>query len=550
MQGKSRRNISHILYGLNQSRYKNNASILEAVYGIFIICFAPVGVFAAEKRTFRVTVETNRSFTRRSPMHRIWNWLLVKVGGAASLRVVAAFALVLSLYAADYGTIGAMAVYLERAFDISKTELGLLVTLSAIVAASVTVFFGWLVDHAKRTLILTVAVALWGIAMGASALADSYRYLLVTRLASGAAIAATYPSIASLVGDFFPPGRRGRIFGLILAGEMIGTGFGFIIAGELAIISWRLGFLSLVPPAFLVAWLVHRLPEPARDGSSRIMEEGDKKTVLECAASDEGEKPSQEKSASLRRKVREKRIKPRERLVYGQDPQEKSLLWAIGYVLRIPTNLLLIIASALGYYFFAGARTFGVEYIQGQFGLSHVLAVWLLIVLGGGAVIGVLAGGRVGDWLLERGYLPGRVLVTAFAYIGSSAIFLPGFLWPSPWIVLPSFWLASAVLFSVNPPLNAARLDIMHGHLWGRAESIYAVFRTAGEAAAPLLFGYIADRYGGGVPALRIAFLLMLIPLFISGLISLIALRTYPRDVATAEAFTERTCRRSDNRGA
>ena len=88
---------------------------------------------------------------------------------------------------------------------------------------------------------------------------------------------------------------------------------------------------------------------------------------------------------------------------------------------------------------------------------------------------------------------------------------------------------------------DAARLDIIHGHLWGRAESVRTVFRKAGTAVAPLLFGYIAEAFGGGVPALRKAFLLMLIPVFASGLIALIALRTYPRDAATADAYVRRT---------
>jgi hypothetical protein len=80
--------------------------------------------------------------------------------------------------------------------------------------------------------------------------------------------------------------------------------------------------------------------------------------------------------------------------------------------------------------------------------------------------------------------------------------------------------------------------------LWGRAESVRSVFRGGLEAAAPVTFGLVADRLFGGRSdgGLRDTFLLMLVPLLISGLILLLATRTYPRDVATADA-TEQALR-------
>ncbi len=68
------------------------------------------------------------------------------------------------------------------------------------------------------------------------------------------------------------------------------------------------------------------------------------------------------------------------------------------------------------------------------------------------------------------------------------------------------------------------------------------MFRLFGEGIAPLLFGYFAGQvFGGGAAGLKDTFLLMLIPLFGGGLLGLIAFRTYPRDVATADAYTRRT---------
>jgi MFS family permease len=96
---------------------------------------------------------------------------------------------------------------------------------------------------------------------------------------------------------------------------------------------------------------------------------------------------------------------------------------------------------------------------------------------------------------------------------------------------------AGLVLAAPNPPLDAARLDIVVPLLWGRAEGIRTFLRTAGQAFAPLLFGAVSDYvFGGRHTGLRWTFLLMLLPLTASAYFLFRALRTYPRDVATAAA--------------
>ena len=72
--------------------------------------------------------------------------------------------------------------------------------------------------------------------------------------------------VASLIGDYFAAGERGRIYGFILAGEMLGAGFGFAVSGDLAALSWRASFIALAIPAFILAIAVVRMPEPLRGG--------------------------------------------------------------------------------------------------------------------------------------------------------------------------------------------------------------------------------------------------------------------------------------------
>ncbi len=475
---------------------------------------------------------------------RIAAGIVRQLEGRASARVVAVLALVFALSSADLGAIGAMALQLNKGLGIGETEIGLLLTASSLVGAIATLPFGWLVDRTNRTRILALTVVLWGVAMGLSAAATSYFELLLTRLALGAMIAVSVPAVASLVGDYFQPQRRGRIYGYILAGELVGIGFGYVVSGELALLSWRVGFLGLALPAFGVAWLVYRLPEPARGGADWLEPGQERIGERRKAGPTKGDQNNDvlDTRGLIHDLIREAHIEPRPYLVDDQNPARQSLLGAAWYILRIPTNVVLVIASALGYYFFAGMQTFGVVFAHGWFGLAHSAAIGLVLLFGTGGLVGALVGGRLSDHLLARRHLSARITVTTLAYLGTAVFLLLFFATHRLLVAVPALLLAGLSLGAVNPPLDAARLDIMHPYLWGRAEAVRVALRQVGEALGPVLFGYVTEHvFRGGPVGLQRTFLVMLVPLFISGGIAFLAFRTYPRDVATAYAYAQRT---------
>jgi MFS family permease len=199
-------------------------------------------------------------------------------------------------------------------------------------------------------------------------------------------------------------------------------------------------------------------------------------------------------------------------------------------------------------------RTFAIVYMVKQFGLASSTATMVSVGIGLGAIIGVLFAGRLADRLIGRGLIDARIVVTGTAFLLTVGLFLPGLLVSSFALTLVFFFLAAIGLGSTNPPLDAARLDIMHSRLWGRAESIRVALRYLFEAAAPVSFGFVASLFTSGpasngqmasasaqggaqsAAGLQHTFLIMLIVMVISGLLMLFARRTYPRDVATALA--------------
>ncbi|MGH3319598.1 MAG: MFS transporter [Streptosporangiaceae bacterium] len=474
------------------------------------------------------------------------SWVQGVLGGPARTRVILVLACVLGLDTADKGTLGAIAGQLEDQLHISYTQVGLLATVVALIGLVVTLPIGMLTDRVNRTRLLSASIVCWAIAMVASALAGSYTSLLLSRLFLGAVTATAGPTVASLTGDFFSGSERGRIYGFILAGELLGTGFGFALAGDIgAAAGWRWAFGVLAAPALVLAYVVWRLPEPARGGQSHLQPGAEH--IYGAKEARHSEAPSQEKAGRAQdvegepdslaqRAAEQEHLRPARAMVRHADPGRMPLREAVEYILRVPTNFILIIASALGYFFFAGLRTFAVEYMRGHFGLGAAAASTLLVAIGFGAVVGVLIGGRLADWLVHIGWINGRIVVAAVAFLATVALLLPGILIGSLLIALPLLVLGALALGAPNPPMDAARLDVIHHSLWGRAESVRTILRLCATAIAPLLFGVAADTIG-----LTAAFAVMLIPLGASGVILFRARRTYPRDVATAAASESAT---------
>lgn len=407
-------------------------------------------------------------------------------------RVVIVLAAVLALDSADSGAVSASTVQLQHGLHIGRADIGLMLSIVSIFGALAALPAGMLVDRVNRTRLLTGAVVLWGGASLLAGLATSFVFLAVTRIGLGVITAVAGPATASLVGDYMPGKIRGRIWGYVLTGELVGTGVGLIAAGDLAVISWRLPFLVLSIPAAAVAVAIWRLDEPPRS---------------------DPDKDGQQRKMSLPAAVRA--------------------------VLRVRTNVILIVASALGSFFFAGLRGFAVQFAEQHYGVSQPEATGLTVFIAAGAVGGLLCGGRLADRLQAHGRPAARLEVTSSASLLAGLLFVPALLVNAVLLAMPLLICAAACLGAANPPMDAARLDIMPPRLWGRAEAVRTVLRTAATAAAPVSFGLISVHLFTGRQALQHTFLLAISSLWIAALIVLLGRGQYQKDVEAARRARE-----------
>lgn len=481
-------------------------------------------------------------------------------GGPARLKVIGLLACVLGLNSADMATVGAIAVPLKQALHIGNLQIGLLVTVSTAIGAVVTLPFGVLADRVNRSRVLAVAIMAWSLAMVLNGASGSYTMLLLTRLLLGVIVAAAGPLVISLTGDFFPAAERGRIFGYILAGELLGVAFGFLLSGNIvAVLSWRAAFWALALLGLVLAIVIWRLlPEPSRGGQSFVLQGAEEVPASSESGNEPGARAANSSPASvhhqagpIERLVAASDIQPHIGQVLHEDPERQGLWQAVRYVLSVRTFRALVIASGLGYFYFTGLRTFALTYMRGTFGLGQAAASTLSVVVGTGAIAGVLLAGRIGDRLIRRGTLAARIDMGAASYLLAAGALFAGLFATSLYLAAPLFFLAALGLGGANPSVDAARLDVMHSSLWGRAEGVRSALRYALSAVAAPLFGYLATGSGhlkatataaANAAQMRRAMLILLVTLVAAGLVMLVrCTRTYPRDVATTLASERKT---------
>src|ERR671936_1501043 len=124
--------------------------------------------------------------------------------------------------------------------------------------------------------------------------------------------------------------------------------------------------------------------------------------------------------------IRRRGLRPDDKRVLRQDSRALGLVAAVRYILSVPTNVLMIISSSLGYFFFSGLSTFALLFVRGHYHASQATAELVLALLVAGAMVGTLASGRLTDLMVRRGQLEARVWVPALSYLGAAALLVPG----------------------------------------------------------------------------------------------------------------------------
>jgi MFS family permease len=169
---------------------------------------------------------------------------------------------------------------IRQSLAASDFQIGLLQGVGvAVVGAIVGYPLGWLADRHDRRLVLGSCIAVWALALGASAFSPSFAWLFVASSLATIGFAGLMPIVFSIIPELFTGTHRQLANSVVsIAGNL---GRGIVVLACAAVIhgvdqwrsllplplqgleTWRLALLVALVPAPLMLWLVAQLPRPA-----------------------------------------------------------------------------------------------------------------------------------------------------------------------------------------------------------------------------------------------------------------------------------------------
>ncbi len=171
------------------------------------------------------------------------------------------------LAAIDRQSFAVLLVPIQKDLHVSDAAMGALTgSAFAIIYALIALPLARLADRSNRRNLLAVAVAIWSAATAFCGLSGSYVQLLVARLAVGSAESVQLPAGLSMIGDLYPPQRRGAAISFTIIGSALGFALGAALAGALNDhFNWHATMMIVGLPGLLLAGLMYlTVREPIR----------------------------------------------------------------------------------------------------------------------------------------------------------------------------------------------------------------------------------------------------------------------------------------------
>ncbi|RLD08548.1 MAG: MFS transporter [Chloroflexota bacterium] len=389
---------------------------------------------------------------------------------------------------ADKLLIGPLTSSIMESFKIDEFQMGAVVSGALVVGTIFYPLWGYLYDRFTRPKLLALASLLWGCTTWLSAIAPNFKMFTITRSSTGIDD-SSYPGIYSLLGDYFPPKMRGKVYGILQFSQPIGYLLGMILALLFSgVLGWRsifyiTGSLGVVL-AIIIFFTVKEVPrgqsEPALEGMEDIaIHRFELKHALEL-------------------------IKKR----------SMWLLFVQGFVGVFPWQV-------ITYWFF---RYLEVERNYDENAIMMTM-VPVVLVLGSGYIVG----GMLGDWAFKR-TKRGRLLVAMGGVLIGAILLNITLIIPVEQKLLFGISLAFMALFIpiASPNVVSTVNDIALPEVRSTALSIQYFIENSGAALAPLLAGYIARE-----ASLKSAILWICVTAWVLGAASLGgAAYLIPKDIA------------------
>ena len=349
---------------------------------------------------------------------------------------------------------------------ISDTQIGLLLGPAfAGTFAVAGLLIGRLVDRGNRTAIIAWGVAAWSVMCMACGVANTFGQLFAARFGVGIGEATLSPSANSLIADYFPPEKLATAMSLFTSGVFVGAGLAYLIGGlvleavgntapwQLPVFGevkpWQRVFILVGAPGLLLSLLALTIREPRRRRSAQSPTHA--ATIPEVVA------------------------------WFGQ---HSRAFWSFGIGVAVYATVNFGTAFWFPAFF---QRTHGWSY--GKVGLIMGGAT---LVFG---VVGVIAGGRLADWLKQRGRRDGNLIVLIVSSIISIVAGLPLYLTSSEPVLIAALIVTNVAAAAPFGAAAAAMQEMSPSTMRGQAAAVLGLLLNfVGGSAGPFAVGLLNDR--------------------------------------------------------
>ena len=151
---------------------------------------------------------------------------------------------VMFLIGSDTFVVAPLMPSLAKAFDVSTTQSGWLVSVYAIGYALTGLVSGPISDRGNRRIILTLGMVVFALATAACAASPGFWTMFIFRFITGGAAAVAAPQVWAMIPTLVGPDQKIvlRVMGYTTAGLSIAQVVGVPLGSLLAIINWRIVF--------------------------------------------------------------------------------------------------------------------------------------------------------------------------------------------------------------------------------------------------------------------------------------------------------------------
>lgn len=180
------------------------------------------------------------------------------------ILLVSAFAFI------DRVIVQTLAQPIKEDLGLTDFQVGLLGGLSfALLYSTLGLPIARMAERRDRITIISVSVAIFSLMSLLCGLAANFTQLFMARVGVGIGEAGVQAPSASLIGDYFPPHRRGFALTVMRLGAPVGSLFGSVFTAWIAVEhGWRVALAAVAAPGLIVAILFRLMLRDAPRGYS------------------------------------------------------------------------------------------------------------------------------------------------------------------------------------------------------------------------------------------------------------------------------------------